>query len=326
MEALAHFHFRLDEMTISSELLGASHVVERAGRRVHFSFPANETDFGLERVTDERAFAGGVQREGEWVSRTLGLVRLSVELQLPDAAAEEHPDRATIDEVLELVRSAAEVARGCLHDYVDLVRTHYGQYWLAHSGQIPRMAWLTSVVDMGSGERLRYGYSDPLKVHVHLGSELSANAHTDALQGVEKGQTAGVPELLLADAMYLAEISDARQYREATIMAAVAAEVRIKEVLDLVCPDASRSILDFALNNPRDVSVQAAALYDKAAEAVTGRSLRKENRQLYKSLSGLFEHRNAVAHRAFAVEKSQVAADVAAARDALQWADSLIGA
>jgi hypothetical protein len=47
-----------------------------------------------------------------------------------------------------------------------------------------------------------------------------------------------------------------------------------------------------------DVSVQAAALYDKAAEAVTGRSLRKEDRQPYKNLEGLFRHRNAVAHYA----------------------------
>jgi hypothetical protein len=47
-----------------------------------------------------------------------------------------------------------------------------------------------------------------------------------------------------------------------------------------------------------DVSVQAAALYDKAAEAITGRSLRKEDRQLYKNLEGLFRHRNAVAHYA----------------------------
>lgn len=72
-----------------------------------------------------------------------------------------------------------------------------------------------------------------------------------------------------------------------------------------------------------DVSVQAAALYDKAAEAVTGRSLRKEDRQLYKNLEGLFRHRNAVAHRADEVQAEQVRADIVTARDAMMWADSL---
>lgn len=327
MDALAHFHFSFNDLNVSPELLGSTMIVDRGGYRIHVTIPASEDEFGPAWESGESVLAEGAQASdsGEWTCRMLQLIRLSVELELPDAALDDDLDRQTIDDTSRLLWLAADVARRCLYDYVTHVRISHGQFWLAHSAEGPRVAWRTTVVDRGTGNKVRIGYSDPLKTGVWpCGKDaLSAAAHAEAIRAVEIEAEAGVSALLLADAMYLAWTADSPQHREAVLLAAVAAEVKIKESLDSACAEPARPLLEFALQNPRDVSVQAVALYDKAAEAVTGRSLRKEDRELYKSLESLFKHRNAVAHRAVVVEAEQVRADIMAARDAMKWADSL---
>ena len=324
---LAHFHFSLNDLNVSPELLGSTAIVDRDGYRIHFTIPASEDEFGPAWESGESVLAGGAQASdsGEWTCRMLQLVRLSVELELPDAAIEDDLDRQTIDDSSRLLWLAADAARRFVYDYVTRVRTRHGQYWLAHSAEGPRVAWLTTVVDRGTGKKLRIGYADPLKTGVWPSGmdALSTAAHAEAIRAIEMEAEASVPELLLADAMYLAWTADSPRHREAVLLAAVAAEVKIKESLDSACAEPARPLLEFALQNPRDVSVQAAALYDKAAEAVTGRSLRKEDRQLYKGLESLFKHRNAVAHGAVVVQAKQVRADIVAAREAMKWADSL---
>jgi hypothetical protein len=323
-EALAHFHFRVHELLVASELLGDSSAVYRDGYRMKFSIPSHEKDFGLSGKRDVFALGGGWQSGDEWTCRELGLVRLSVELDLPDAVLGQVLERETVDEAHKLLGAAADAARRYVRDYIDLIRTRHGQFWLAFGAQSPELVWLTTVIDRATGKRIRTGCSDPMRAVIHDGEQaLSAEVHAQALRETERGESGSVPELLLADAMYLAWTADTPQYREAVLMAAVAAEVKIKETLDAVCAEQVRPILAFALNNPRDVSVQAVALYDRAAEAVTGRSLRKEYRDLYKSLTCLFEDRNAVAHRAHSVEPDQVSADLIAARDAILWAGGL---
>lgn len=311
-------------MYVNAELLASTRTVRRRGHEIHVTLPATMDDFGLMSDFAEPALGGGTQKDDKWISRSVTLMRLSVDLELPDSATDDSPNRATIDEVHGLLGSAADVARKLLHEYIDLVRTRQGQYWLGHSAQSPRVTWLTTVVDRETGGRIRIGYNDPITV-VRIGDEraLSVADHEETLEAVETGSLADLPELLLADARHLAWSSEPQQYREAVLMAAVAAEIKIKETLHRVCPEPGRSILAFALRNPRDVSVQAASLYDKAAEAVTGRSLRKEDFEAYKALERLFVDRNAVAHRAQPMRGDEVRNDLIAAGKALQWADTL---
>ncbi len=56
-------------------------------------------------------------RDDEWTSRSVTLVRLSVELQLPEAALDDQPARHTIDEVTAALAVGGDVARECLRDY-----------------------------------------------------------------------------------------------------------------------------------------------------------------------------------------------------------------
>ena len=80
-------------------------------------------------------------------------------------------------------------------------------------------------------------------------------------------------------------------------MAAIACEVKVKEVLRRSAGKEQRSLLDFALDNPREVTVTAATgLFDKLMLATAGRSLRHDDRQLFKHIQELYTVRNRIAH------------------------------
>jgi hypothetical protein len=83
-------------------------------------------------------------------------------------------------------------------------------------------------------------------------------------------------------------------------------------------------VLDWALDNPRDVFEQAAGLFDKTAKAVTGRSLREENGAIYKGVVALFEDRNRVAHRGKEIEVGVAQTHLKNAEAALDWTAGLV--
>jgi len=327
LDAIVHFHFSVNDLNVEPEVLGTTTVVSHDGYRIHFSLPSAEGGFLPAWGVRECALSGGSQhRESHaWLCRMVNMVRLSVELELPDAASAQHPDISAVDEVDRLVRRAADAARSCLYSYLAVIRAGHGQYWLAHSAERPEVTSLTTIVDSSSGSRISIGYGDPLRMGVWPCSKdaISMDVHESAVRSTEVEATLGVPEVLLADAMYLVWTAAVPQYREALLLAAMAAEVKIKQSLELACPESARPLLEFALHNPRDVSMQAAGLFDKAAKATVGRSLREENQRLYKDVVRLFENRNAVAHRAHKVEPESVKADIRASQEAIMWADAL---
>jgi hypothetical protein len=108
------------------------------------------------------------------------------------------------------------------------------------------------------------------------------------------------------------------------VLAAIATEVKVKEPLVRLASTEQRPVLDLVLENPRDWSVAAIALFDKALDAVAGRSLRTEDKPLYTAVKTLFEHRNRVAHRGdITLEQSLVRDDINAAIKVAGWLDGL---
>ncbi len=326
IKAQAQFHFPVNGLYLTAELLGTTDILERDGRCIYFTFPRMEDDFGLRPNDKLKALGVGVTKKDEvkWLSREVLLLRVSVDIELPDEAREPKPEREVTNGVFERLNEAADVARSALRNYLDLVRTRGNQHWLSHSAGAPEVSWLTNVIEINSQRRLPFSYCDPITI-VMMGPEvaLSTEMHRELLNAAAEKDQPDTVESLLADAQYLAWSSKPPQYRESLLLAAVAAEVKIKTRLEQICPIEGKDILQFALRNPRDVSVQAASLYDKAAQAVANRSFRHENRKAYKSLERLFQVRNAVAHRAQTIEKKEVREGLNAAKAAIQWVDSL---
>jgi hypothetical protein len=80
------------------------------------------------------------------------------------------------------------------------------------------------------------------------------------------------------------------------------------------------------LANPRDVSIAAVSLYDKALNAVLGKSLRLDRPRTYKALNALFEHRNRLAHRGDmtgGMTRDLIKADLEAATECFTYLNQL---
>lgn len=103
------------------------------------------------------------------------------------------------------------------------------------------------------------------------------------------------------------------------LLAAVACETQAKAILRGVASDEVAPLLEFMLNNPRTSPFAAAQLFDGVADAVVGRSLRRENKELWKRVDQLFQARNRVAHRADLPEVADARAHLAAAIEAIKW-------
>jgi hypothetical protein len=73
------------------------------------------------------------------------------------------------------------------------------------------------------------------------------------------------------------------------------------------------------LDTPRDWPQPAAALFDKATDAVLGRSLRNEQRTIYNDVDRLFQVRNRIAHRGEIPSAKEARDLVENARVAFVW-------
>ncbi len=130
-------------------------------------------------------------------------------------------------------------------------------------------------------------------------------------------------EQFLADARYLAHWATAPAYEHAVIAAAAACEMRAKEVLRAITEGQALSVVNFLLDNPRSFPHAARELFSGVAKAVAGRSLRDENRDLFKKLVSLFEMRNKLAHRGTVLTESESADHVRTAIAVFGWLESL---
>ena len=324
----SHFHFSVSGLLVHGDLLGTSTGFDIAGRTVTLTFPASETDFGVRPDDLDMYTLGGGMKHSDtdvWLTRSVQLIRVTVELEIPmptGDTSEVSPE--VINQTQARLADAAEVARAAMRRYLDFARTTMGQHWLGHSGKLPRVAWLTEVRDVATGERVRTGFQDPLQLFGG-GHEtaITSDIHRDLIDRVRGFEEPSLPEVLLADAKYLAWRARPPQSREALLLAAIACEVAIRDCLRAACPEISRAVLEYAIASPRDVSVQAIGLFDKAALAVTGRSLRLEDKELYKQVDILFQNRNDVAHRGGEKTSEAVRGGIMAAANAIVWAGTL---
>jgi hypothetical protein len=124
--------------------------------------------------------------------------------------------------------------------------------------------------------------------------------------------------LLLADALHHAN-ANPPEFRRAVLLAAIALETKVKVRLRDLAKPANLPLLDFILANPRDVSVSAAVLFDRVLQCAAGRSLRIENKALFKRLERLFEVRNKLAHRGIKPSDVEAKDGVFAAREVFAW-------
>jgi hypothetical protein len=311
-------------LEVSRETLGRSFTLSRDGMPVQITLPQQPNDFLF-----WRPFVPGEYRAlidwGDEGKVSLHVIRVSVNTDGEFSAAMPLEGQ-TMARAVEMIDRAHEVASRVVAAFVAWVRATTRMTGLSLSSEVPSLAGPVRTIEVGTGLPIRTG---PSIRSVSVGRDAAGKYHLDLsdverfIEQVNRGDEPPVAETLLADAEYYARhaISD---FRRAVLMAAIACEVKVKSVLRSRATDAQRSLVDFALDNPREITITAAGgLFDKLMLATLGRSLRQDDRQLFRDVEALYTVRNRIAHSGLMPDEAEAGRVVRAARRCFTWLDSL---
>jgi hypothetical protein len=319
--------FQVGRLYARTNVLGRSLSFERDECTIVVLLPDEAGSFPLWRDADDVALlgSGGSRPDGSDPFQAVGVLQVSVEEELPISASDFRSQRrdAAVEALSEFHKKAENIAQLAARDFVDWVRRDTGLTTLGLSGAIPSQPHQAVFHDLDLNERLPMGFVTAVATLVPVEMTLSQELMTRAEERLANGETPSLAVSLLGDARSL-QLGNARlDLARGVLAAAMACEVQIKTTLTELCDPESRALLEIVLEKPREVTLQAASLLDLAAKAVVGRSLKDENRALYRRVIRLFEIRNAIAHRGAVPEEAEARDAIATAGEAMDWLRSL---
>jgi len=325
------YHFPVDELWVSADLLGQSIPTERQGYRCRVVFPEDEASFGMANESDG-PLGGGWSGTIENPRQRVGVAILRVEVELATAIdADDIPlggpvKEAEFKELHGLLGRAADVARSIVSDLLRWARVELEQFWITPQFDPPRTTWMTIIHD-DQGRRLGTGYHDGFRVFVDgtLENALRPEGVLAALDATSSDWEASLPGELLADARFYTLRPAALNPNLGVFLAAIAAEVAIRRFLADHATDEQGELVGLLLEN-RMISLAAVSLYDKGLKAVIGHSLREDDKDAYVALDSLFQVRNRVAHKgAYSVGPEEASRHLKAAARALEYLRDIHG-
>ena len=311
---------------LSGGALGRRIRLDRGGVHVMITLPDRDQVFSL--VNDPwrgiRAHLAWQSSEGEVWAATVTEFEVRVDMRRD---GEEH--------VRAVLGRAFPVAAGAVESFVAWIRTRGRQYWLP--------SWYDGFIDL-SRAKLVYARTDtevvdrrpwnpPMTAFGRSREEAVTPEELDyVISALQADEAPPDENVLLADAQaVLRNPGPARRdTARAVLLAAMAAEKKIKATLVAKAPEELHDLLDILLENPRDVSIATGQLLDKPLKAVLGVSLREQDTTLFKDVTdktktrwGLFPLRNRVAHYAYKPDPAQAEHSVGTAVRLFAWLDAL---
>jgi len=319
-------HFELDELWVAADMLGQTAQFVRAGFDVTVRLPASNAQFPLGHSSSLAArgsfgYSKSSTPEGDDLVQSVQVIQISLERDT-SFGAETAPERP--DEVVEFVKQATLLARTIASEFVQWARVRRGQTWLGMSHAEPPMVGIRTLHDETAGQDIRVRVSDgivlrPMPLDKAVDGALIADLPTLLGDGHPE---VPIADALVADANYLMGVRPPNP-EQAVLLAAIGLEVAAKSVLRAKIDADRRDLLDYILDNPRDISQQAAALFAATMKVAINRSLQADNKPLFVRIEKLFQRRNAVAHRGARVSIDEAHDLARAAREALVWLSSL---
>ncbi|HCU52527.1 MAG TPA: hypothetical protein DGG94_22490 [Micromonosporaceae bacterium] len=224
-----------------------------------------------------------------------------------------------VKEVYELACRIADTAISLgserVAGFLEFIRVDR-QFWLGLSMEPPRILDGPVLYDDSgdSHQRIPFGLVGGTVLQLYDQADWATEtALTHAAASVVAGNVPPLEDRMLADARTILRRGPEALLPQALVLAAISTEIRIKRLLEELANEAQRSLVQILLNSPRDYSVAAQSLFDLPLKAVSGRSLKDDDRDLWKATGVLFTDRNAVAHRGASREVSTIRADVGTA-------------
>jgi hypothetical protein len=330
----SEFYVELDELVCRREVLGSSLKLQRGEVRYLIEFPDRPDAFRFDHVAapriqgkppDPRDYdrtVALVEQGGDMVDVRLVRIVANVESSLCATSFDRtsSEDQKAHDRLFhDLTSGALQLAR----DLCDWVRIIFEQVWIEPSGRYPRIVNAIALVDLTANRDFGSMIAPAGMVRiVDEDTVLDAAGLAKVRESLEQGAPAP-DELFLSEARYLLRSQQVTGAERATLLAAIALEVRTKRALQAIADAAQLPLVDLLLENPRDWSLAAHALFHKALPVVAGYSLGKEHADLSKRVQQLFTSRNALAHRGATIEASAAAEHVETAREAFAFLSAL---
>jgi hypothetical protein len=111
--------------------------------------------------------------------------------------------------------------------------------------------------------------------------------------------------------------------RRVVLLSAIAAEVKIKQVIREKTPTDRRELADVLLDNYREIDIAIGQLPHKPMKAAVGHSLHADDPALFVKVQSLFKVRNDVAHRGIDPKEDQAREAVRTVIRLFAWLDGL---
>jgi hypothetical protein len=314
------------QLSVTRDALGKSYTLSHEGTPVEITIPRRADDFLFWRpfIPGEYSAVFDIDSLGEVLVQ---VIRVTVIINADVSAATatiDNPD--ALGRAVEAIDRARDVASQVVTAFVAWVRATTRMTDLALSSEVPPLAGPVRAFEVGTGLQFNVGPSTRSVVFARDPAgkySLTAADWEEIIESVNRGDEAPVAETLLADAEYYAR-HGIRDFRRAVLMAAIACEVKVKAILRDLATDAQRSLVEFALESPREITITAAGgLFDKLMLVTLGRSLRQDNRQLFRDIEALYRVRNRIAHGGLMPDEAEAGRVVRAARQSFIWLDSL---
>jgi hypothetical protein len=292
-------HFEVNSLLIDAGLAGTTTEFEFNGHKCALTMPGPEDwpepEFGA------FVLSRCMERDGVPINYYAQILHVKVQIE-SRLAADNLPSGgpsspANIAEAKRVYDQAHKVASEIMHSYINQVRLTSDQVWLASTATMPRAVLTANLFD-ASGRRLAIGFgAGGVAVVRELEQVLDSPRHAAAIESISREKELELADVLLADARYTAWPTNNPDSRHSLLLAAIACEVKTKTTLYALASHSQLALVDVIISNPRDVSMAVVSLLDKALDAVCGRSLRRDNRDLYKAATQLFTDRNTIAHK-----------------------------
>jgi hypothetical protein len=308
---------------IARDALGTSYEIFHPDGPIEISLPRRPGDW----LFWEPFVPGEYRTFNDWGDDeqvALHIIRLIVSIEA-DVSATMPLEGDVMTRAVQAFDKAQDMAAHVVTAFIAWVRATTRLTGLPLSSEVPPLAGPVLGVDQ-AGARIRTG---PSIKSVAIGRDpsgkycLALSDLDDIIERVRQDEEAPIAETLLADAEHYA-LHRVHDLRRAVLMAAIACEVKVKAVLREKATVAQRSLLDFALDSPREITVTAAdGLFDKLMLATVGQSLRLDDKELFKDIQLLYKVRNRIAHSGVMPDEAETGHVVRAARRCFIWLDGI---
>jgi hypothetical protein len=323
----AEFYFEIHGILASPDVLGESLTLRRSGETWRIDLPSAPDSFQFThvgtRVDDPRSYSPTVAVL-RWSDSLVDirLVRVMVNVESP-LAAETYDDSDGLQRAAhhDLFFGLRQRAGDLVAELCERLRLDVGQDWIEPAGEYPRVVNLAGLVDIEAQQAFGGMYARAGRIHI-VDDLLTPESLRD-LQGKLRKGPLHADELLLAEAIYLVQAEQPVGPDRATLLAAIAVELRTKRLLQFLAEPDRVDMLDLLLDNPRDWSMSAHGLFHKAIPVMLRQEATEAHRALAKRVQHLFNVRNRLVHKGESVSGEDAKKYVQTARDVLTYMDSL---